>query len=59
MTAPAPNATELQGESQTIAPGGFYAETDGNEETATRGTFVIESNGWQSLGGGCDSLNAC
>ena len=31
---------------QPLAPGAYYADTDGNEETATRGTFVIEGDGW-------------
>lgn len=53
VAAPAPNATELPGEFQPIAPGAYFVDTDGNEETATRGTFVIEGSGWwQSLGAG-------
>jgi hypothetical protein len=49
VAAPAPNATELPGEFQPIVPGAYFADTDGNEETATRGTFIIEGTGWQSL----------
>jgi hypothetical protein len=52
VAAPAPNATELPGEFQPIAPGAYFADTDGNEETATRGTFVIEGSGWQSVAAG-------
>ena len=52
VAAPAPNAMALPGEFQPIAPGAYFADTDGNEETATRGTFVIEGSGWQSLGAG-------
>ena len=46
VAEPAPNATELTDEFQPLAPGAYYADTDGNEETATRGTFVIEGDGW-------------
>lgn len=52
VATPAPNATQLTGEFQSIAPGAYFADTDGNQETSTRGTFVIERSGWQSLGGG-------
>lgn len=48
VLAPAPNATELTAamDLQPITPGAYFADTDGNEETATRGTFVIEGNEW-------------
>ena len=49
VAAPAPNATELTDEFQPLAPGAYYADTDGNEETATRGTFVIEGDGWTDV----------
>jgi len=53
VAAPAPNAVALPGEDfQPIEPGAYFADTDGNEETTTRGTFVIEGAGWQSLGVG-------
>jgi len=52
VATPAPNATELPREFQPIAAGAYFADTDGNEETATRGTFVIEGNGWESLEAG-------
>jgi len=52
VAAPAPSAIELPGEFQPIVPGAYFADTDGNEETATRGTFVIEGSGWQSLEAG-------
>jgi len=52
VATPAPNATELPGEFQPIAAGAYFADTDGNEETATRGTFVIEGSGWESLEAG-------
>jgi hypothetical protein len=46
VAAPAPNATQLTGDFHPIAPGAYFVDTDGNEETATRGTFVIEGNEW-------------
>ena len=52
VAEPAPNATALTGEFQPLAPGAYYADTDGNEETATRGTFVIEGDGWTDVPGG-------
>lgn len=52
VAAPAPNATELPGEFQPIAPGAYFVDTDGNEETTTRGTFVLEGSGWGSLRAG-------
>ena len=51
VAEPAPNATELTGDGQPLAPGAYYADTDGNEETATRGTFVIEGDGWEDASG--------
>lgn len=52
VATPAPNATELPRAFQPIAAGAYFADTDGNEETATRGTFVIEGSGWESLEAG-------
>jgi hypothetical protein len=52
VATPAPNATRLLGESEPIEPGAYYADTDGNEETSTRGTFVIDGDGWASLEAG-------
>jgi hypothetical protein len=49
VAEPAPNATELTHEFQPLTPGAYYADTDGNEETATRGTFVIEGDGWTDV----------
>jgi hypothetical protein len=56
VAEPAPNATELTGESQPLSPGAYYADTDGNEETATRGTFVIEGDGWTDVPSGAGVL---
>jgi len=52
VAEPAPNATELTGGFQPLAPGAYYADTDGNEETTTRGTFVIEGDGWTDVPSG-------
>jgi hypothetical protein len=52
VATPAPNATQLAGEFEPAEPGAYYADTDGNVETATRGTFVIQSDGWASLEAG-------
>jgi hypothetical protein len=52
VATPAPNATLLPGEFQPIAPGAYFADTDGDVDTATRGTFVIEGDGWTSVEAG-------
>lgn len=52
VAAPAPNAVALPGAFEPIAAGAYFVDTDGNEETTTRGTFVIEEDGWQSLEAG-------
>jgi hypothetical protein len=52
VATPAPNAIELAGEFQPAAPGAYFADTDGDVDTATRGTFVIEGDGWASLEAG-------
>jgi hypothetical protein len=52
VATPAPNATMLPVEWDPIEPGAYYADTDGDDETSTRGTFVIEGDGWASLEAG-------
>jgi len=53
VAEPAPNATQLMGEDMhPIAPGAYFADTDGDEGTTTRGTFVIEGNEWAGFNGG-------
>lgn len=53
VAEPAPNATRLIGEDlHPIAPGAYFADTDGDEGTTTRGTFVIEGNEWAGFNGG-------
>ena len=52
VAQPAPNATQLIGDFHPIAPGAYFVDTDGNEETATRGTFIIEGNEWTGFQAG-------
>lgn len=52
VVAPPPNAVALPGEFQTITPGAYYADTDDDANTTTRGTFVVEDSGWQSVAAG-------
>jgi hypothetical protein len=55
VAEPAPNATELPGGEQILSPGAYFVDTDGDEETTTRGTFVITEGRpwpWESLGAG-------
>lgn len=58
VATPAPNATALPdsdrggGHFPPLAPGVYFADTDGDEETMTRGTFVVENSGWISVPSG-------
>jgi hypothetical protein len=52
VATPAPNATQVTEDFSPLDPGAYYVDTDGNVETATRGTFVIEGDDWASLGAG-------
>jgi hypothetical protein len=36
-------------EFQPIDPGAYYADTDGDPATTSRGTFVIEGGGWAAM----------
>jgi hypothetical protein len=59
VAVPAPNATALTGENlHPITPGAYYADTDADEGTTTRGTFVIEGEGWGGFQGGVVEDNA-
>jgi hypothetical protein len=53
VAEPAPNATQISTvdfDDTLLVPGAaYFVDTDGNEETATRGTFVIEGSGWTSV----------
>ena len=53
VAEPAPNATAIPYEIDTpIAPGAYFVDTDGGEESSLGGTFVIEGAGWSSMGAG-------
>jgi hypothetical protein len=56
VAEPAPNATEIRFEEGVddppLAPGAYFVDTDGDEASSLRGTFVIEDSGWTSLPSG-------
>lgn len=50
MAEPAPNATPtLDFDGEPLEPGAYFVDTDGDPETTTRGTFVIDNSGWNGL----------
>jgi hypothetical protein len=52
VAEPAPNATPISAEfdeDSPLAPGAYFADSDGDESTSTGGTFVIEGSGWTSV----------
>jgi hypothetical protein len=52
VAEPAPNAVAIPGgDFPSLAPGAYYVDTDGDAGTSTRGTFVIEGDGWASAFG--------
>jgi hypothetical protein len=55
----APNATPLQFDDfdVPIEPGAYFVDTDADVDTSTRGTFVIESSGWVSIGAGVRKIS--
>jgi hypothetical protein len=50
VATPAPNATQLTREmaGQSIVPGAYFVDIDGDPATTPRGTFVIEGNNWEA-----------
>jgi hypothetical protein len=54
VAEPAPNATQIAAEDMDapLAPGAYFVDTDGDEASSLRGTFVIEGSGWTSLPSG-------
>ncbi len=52
VAEPAPNASPLPAGSQPIDPGAYFADTDGEEASSLRGTFVVAGAGWHSLEAG-------
>lgn len=47
----APNATQISLEEMDspLAPGAYFVDTDGDDVSSLRGTFVIEGSGWSSV----------
>ena len=57
VAEPAPNATEITPEEaleeeSPLAPGPYFVDTDGDEASSLRGTFVIEGSGWTAMPSG-------
>ncbi len=58
VAEPAPNATEitpeeaLQEEESPLEPGAYFVDTDGDDASSLRGTFVIEGSGWTQVPSG-------
>ena len=55
VAEPAPNATQISADPNidaTLAPGAYFVDTDGDEASSLRGTFVIEDSGWTSVPSG-------
>ncbi|HEU5113572.1 MAG TPA: hypothetical protein VFU96_09650 [Acidimicrobiia bacterium] len=51
VAEPAPNATEITPEEaleaeSPLEPGAYFVDTDGDDASSLRGTFVIEGSGW-------------
>jgi hypothetical protein len=54
VAEPAPNATPITPtfEDSVLAPGAYFVDTDGNEASTPRGTFVIEGSRWNNVPSG-------
>jgi hypothetical protein len=57
VAEPAPNASEIIPEEALeaeapLAPGAYFVDTDGDEASSLRGTFVIEGSGWDPVPSG-------
>jgi hypothetical protein len=54
VAEPAPNATQMPAEDidAPLPPGAYYIDTDGDQASSLRGTFVIEGDGWTSVPSG-------
>jgi|GEM_PF-3058678 hypothetical protein len=54
VAEPAPNATQIPADDMDtpLAPGAYFVDTDGDEASSLRGTFVIEGSGWTALPSG-------
>jgi hypothetical protein len=51
VAEPAPNATPISALNfeDALAPGAYFVDTNGDEASSLRGTFVIEGAGWTAL----------
>lgn len=54
VAEPAPNATEISRalDEPPLAPGPYFVDTDGDDASSLRGTFVIEDSGWTAVPSG-------
>ena len=56
VAEPAPNASEITSEEAfeeaPLTPGAYFIDTDWDEASSLRGTFVIEGSGWTALPSG-------
>jgi hypothetical protein len=61
VAEPAPNATQIPADPNAdapLAPGAYFVDTDGDEASSLRGTFVIEGSGWTSTPSGAIKARA-
>ncbi|MGH8949348.1 MAG: hypothetical protein ACRDXF_10865 [Acidimicrobiia bacterium] len=55
VAEPAPNATQISADPDIdaqLTPGAYFVDTDGDDASSLRGTFVIEGSGWTSTPSG-------
>ncbi len=59
VAEPAPNATATSAVEfdDALPPGAYFVDTDGDEASSLRGTFVIEGSGWTSTGAGARKIS--
>jgi hypothetical protein len=60
VAEPAPNAAPIPStfEEAPLAPGAYFVDTDGDEASTLRGTFVIEGSGWTDVPSGVRKIFA-
>jgi hypothetical protein len=60
VATPAPNATPIPATfgDTPLAPGAYFVDTDGEEASALRGTFVIDGGGWTNVPSGVRKISA-
>jgi hypothetical protein len=59
VAEPAPNATPIPTTFDSpLAPGAYFVDTDGDEASTLRGTFVIEGSGWTNVPSGARKIFA-